>query len=99
MVDDLDPELQRLRAQNRLGIIDALIRAIDIGWPLLEAIESSVDRQEARQLLGDSPFGFTEIEVEHILDLPLSRRTQQGRSNLEEEATALRALLRGDAGL
>lgn len=83
----------RERARVRLQIVEAVMRALDMGWELQEAIASSADRLEARQRLTSTPFGFTEVEAEHVLDLQFSRRTKQARSSLEDEAVQLREQL------
>ena len=52
------------------------------------------------------PFGFTEIQATHILDMTLGRLTRLGRTELEEEMAKLRetiaeleAILADDAKL
>lgn len=92
-VGDEEAELERARAQHRLSIVEAIIRALDMGWELQEVIASSADRLEARQRLTSAPFDFTELEAEHVLDLQFSRRTKQARSFLEDEAAQLRQQL------
>jgi DNA gyrase subunit A len=88
-----DDDVELLRARVRLQIVEALMRALDLGWELHEAIASSADRGEARARLTASPFGFADIEAEHVLDLQFSRGTKQARSFLEEEAVQLREQL------
>jgi DNA gyrase subunit A len=92
-VEDEDPELVRHRAQHRLHVVEGLIRAIDLGRSLDDAIESSSDAQDARARLMAEPFGFDELQALHILDLTLSRRTKQARDQLAEEAAALETIL------
>src|SRR5262249_10832093 len=54
------------------------------------AIRASADRAAAREALMAEAFGFSEVQSEHILDMPLARLTRLGRSNLEEELAQLR---------
>src|ERR1700721_4736590 len=56
---------------------------------VIETIRSSDDRQAAQRALESEPFSFSEIQANHILDMTLARLTRLGRSNLEEERTAL----------
>ena len=43
-----------------------------------------------RLALAADPFGFSEIQANHILDMPLGRLTRLGRNELESESAALR---------
>jgi DNA gyrase subunit A len=74
-------------------VVEALLRAIDLGPALDEAIESSADKAEARLRLTSPPFGFTPMEAEHVLDRMLWQRTRAARDQLEVEAADLRAEL------
>jgi DNA gyrase/topoisomerase IV subunit A len=86
-------EHRRSIAEHRLSIVEALLRAIDLGWPVLETIENSPDRSEARRRLTDTPFSFDEVQAEHVLDMQHGRRTEEGRRSLSEEMSDLKRLL------
>lgn len=89
-VGDDEVELLRARARERLQIVEALMRALDMGGELQEVIASSADKGDARARLSASPFGFSDIEAEHVLDLQFARQTRQARRFLEDEAAQLR---------
>jgi DNA gyrase subunit A len=94
-VDGEDPAYIRQRAVDRLRILDGLLRAIDVGWPLVEAIEESGTKADAREVLTSPRFGFDEVQAEHVLDLQLSRRTKQGRAFIQSERDDLQSLIEG----
>jgi DNA gyrase subunit A len=81
----------RLRkARDRAHIVEGLIKALDLIDQIIAAIRASEDRGAARAALMAAPFEFSEVQAEHILDMPLSRLTRLGRANLEEEMAKLR---------
>jgi DNA gyrase subunit A len=81
----------RLRkARARAHIVEGLLKAIDMIDAIIAAIRASDDKAAARTVLIAAPFEFSEEQAEHILDMPLSRLTRLGRSNLEDELAQLR---------
>ncbi len=81
----------RLRkARARAHIVEGLLKAIDMIDAIIAAIRASDDKAAARTVLIAAPFEFSEEQAEHILDMPLSRLTRLGRSNLDEELAQLR---------
>ncbi len=78
------------KARERAHIVEGLLRAIDMLDAVIEAIRSSDDRSAAREALMATPFGFSEVQANHILDMTLGRLTRLGRSELEEEMGRLR---------
>jgi DNA gyrase/topoisomerase IV subunit A len=82
-------EHQGMVAANRLPIVDGLLRAIDMGWPLIEAIEVCADRSEAQRRLTEPPFSFDEVQAMHVLDLQLGQRTAERRRQLTDEKAEL----------
>jgi DNA gyrase subunit A len=86
-------EFRLKKAKDRLHIVEGLLKAIDMIDEIIAAIRSSQDKAEARAKLIAEPFTFSEIQAEHILDMPLSRLTRLGREQLEEEAGELRATI------
>ena len=76
-------QLERLRA--RLEIIDGLLLALE-RWPeVSNLVYECEDRSAARQALGEAPFLLSEVQAEHILDMPLGRRTVLGRRQLSDD--------------
>jgi DNA gyrase subunit A len=78
-------------AEKRLHIVEGLIKALELIDEIIAAIRASEDRAAAREALMATPFEFSDVQAEHILNMQLGRLTRLGRSDLEEEATELRA--------
>jgi DNA gyrase subunit A len=57
---------------------------------IIVLIRGSEDRPAAREGLMATPFQFTEIQANHILDMTLSRLTRLGRAEYEKEMAELR---------
>ncbi len=83
-------EFRLRKARERAHIVEGLLRAIDMIDAIIAAIRASADKPEARTALMAAPFSFSEEQAEHILDMPLSRLTRLGRSQLTEELDELR---------
>ncbi len=86
-------EFRLAKAKDRLHIVEGLLKAIGIIDDIIAAIKASADKPEARTKLVAKPFEFSEIQAEHILDMPLSRLTRLGREQLDDEASDLRATI------
>jgi DNA gyrase subunit A len=83
-------EYRLARAQARAHIVEGLLRALDMIDQIITTIRASEDRAAARNALMARPFEFSEIQANHILDMPLGRLTRLGRSDLEAEMAQLR---------
>ena len=83
-------EYRLRKAQERAHIVEGLIKALDLIDQIIATIRASDDKAAARVALMAAPFEFSEVQAEHILDMPLSRLTRLGRSQLEEELAKLR---------
>jgi DNA gyrase subunit A len=83
-------EFRLRKARAREHIVEGLLRALDLIDEIIATIRASEDRGAARAALMAEPFEFSEIQANHILDLPLGRLTRLGRSELQEELTELR---------
>ena len=92
-LDAREAEFQRFKAETRLEIVEELIRAHGLGWGLIAAVESAADRAEAGAVLMGSPFAFTAMAAEHVLDIPLGQRTEQGQAFLAAERDELMGFL------
>ena len=95
-------EIIRRRSEHRLRkaaarahIVEGLLRAIDMIDAIIAAIRASEDKGAAREALRADPFSFSEEQTEHILDMPLSRLTRLGRTNLDDELAELRLTITG----
>ena len=80
-------------ARDRLHILEGLLRALGVIDEIIATIRASQDTAAARESLMAEPFEFSEAQASHILEMALSRLTRLGRSQLETEATAKRALV------
>ena len=74
----------------RAHIVEGLIKALDLIDEIIAAIRASEDKAAARDALMSKPFEFSEIQANHILDMPLSRLTRLGRADLDAEMEKLR---------
>jgi len=74
----------------RAHIVEGLIKALDLIDEIIALIRASEDRPAAREGLMGEGFEFSEIQANHILDMPLGRLTRLGRSELEKEMAKLR---------
>ena len=74
----------------RAHIVEGLIKALDLIDEIIAAIRASEDKAAARDALMAKPFEFSEIQANHILDMPLSRLTRLGRADLDAEMEKLR---------
>jgi DNA gyrase subunit A len=83
-------EFRLRRARERAHIVEGLLRAIDQLDAVIAVIRGSEDRPAARESLVASPFNFSEVQANHILDMTLGRLTRLGRSELEGELAELR---------
>jgi DNA gyrase subunit A len=82
------------KAEARLHIVEGLLKALDMIDAIVKAIRASKDRAAARTALMGGRFGFSEIQANHILDMPLGRLTQLGREELANEKKELDARIR-----
>jgi len=78
------------KAKARAHILEGLLKALDLIDEIIAAIRASEDKSAARLALMAEPFEFSEIQANHILDMPLSRLTRLGRAEIEKEMAELR---------
>jgi DNA gyrase subunit A len=81
------------RALARAHIVEGLLKALEMLDLVIATIRASDDRAAARAALMAEPFTFSEIQANHILDMPLGRLTRLGRSELDEEMQVLRVTI------
>ncbi|MST32579.1 DNA gyrase subunit A [Acidimicrobiaceae bacterium USS-CC1] len=86
-------EYRLAKARRDLEINEGYLKALDLIDAIIALIRSSEDRSAARAGLMADPFGFTELQAEHILDMTLARLTRLGRAQIEARIEELRALV------
>ena len=77
------------KAQDRLHIVEGLLKAINFIDDIIERIRKSKDVAEARKYLIEE-FGLTEKQAQAVLDLRLQRLTSLEREKLIQEEKELR---------
>ena len=80
-------------ARRREHILEGLVRAVDMIDEIIATIRASENRGAAREALMSGQFEFSEIQANHILDMPLGRLTQLGQQELNDELAEKRALI------
>ncbi len=81
------------KAEERDHIVEGLLIALANLDAVIKIIRASSDADEARGKLMKR-FKLTEIQANHILDMPLRRLTRLEREKLEEEHTELQAAIK-----
>jgi DNA gyrase subunit A len=81
------------KAEERDHIVDGLLIALSNLDAVIKIIRGSADTEEARTKLMKR-FKLTEIQANHILDMPLRRLTRLEREKLEEEHKELQATIK-----
>jgi len=76
------------RANDRLHLVEGLLVAILDIDEVIQVIRGSDDAAQARERLR-SVFDLSEVQANHILDLPLRRLTRFSRLELEKEQSEL----------
>ena len=80
-------------ARSRLHIVEGLLRALDSIDEIIATIRASENTAAARASLTAEPYGFSDAQANHILEMALSRLTRLGRTQLEAEAAEKRTLI------
>ncbi|HET9671384.1 MAG TPA: DNA gyrase subunit A, partial [Actinomycetota bacterium] len=86
------------RAEERDHIVQGLLIALDHLDEVIRIIRGSQDAEQARTKLM-SKFKLSEIQANHILDMPLRRLTKLARAELEQEHRELLAKIKYLKGL
>jgi DNA gyrase subunit A len=73
------------KAQKREHILEGRLTALDIIDEIIALIRASDDRGDARDGLMASPFEFSEVQAEDILDMRLGQLTRLSRIDIETE--------------
>src|SRR3954452_15159939 len=86
-------EYRLRKARDRAHIVEGLLRALDMLDEVIALIRRSADVETARAGLMAAPFDFSEIQANHILDMPLRRLTGLERQKLIDEFAELTATI------
>ena len=78
-------EFRRTKAKDRAHILEGLLRALDTIDEIIAHIRASEDTAASRSGLMVAPFEFSEIQANHILDMPLRRLAQLEHQKLRDE--------------
>ena len=81
------------KAQDRAHILEGLVTAVDNIDEVVKLIRASADVETARAALVDR-FKLSEIQANHILDMPLRRLTALESDKLREEFAALQKTIK-----
>jgi len=81
------------RARDRAHIVEGLLRALDRIDAVIALIRGSESVDVARQALQAVPYEFSEIQANHILDMPLRRLAQLEHQKLRDEFTELQGTI------
>ncbi len=84
---------EKRRREERLHIVEGLLIALDNLDKVISIIRGSQDADEARTKLMRS-FKLSEIQANHILDMPLRRLTRLARTELDDEKSELVARIK-----
>jgi DNA gyrase subunit A len=87
-------EFRLRKARDRAHIVEGLTRALDMLDAVITLIRSAADVDTARTGLMVKPFEFSEIQANHILDMPLRRLTALERQKLIDELAELRETIK-----
>jgi len=77
-------------AQERLHILEGLLRALDLIDAIIATIRASDSTEAAHTALVSDPFSFSDPQARAILEMRLQRLVGMERQKLEVEAAALR---------
>jgi DNA gyrase subunit A len=82
-------EFRLRKTKERAHVIEGLVKALDMLDAVIALIRGADDVDTARAGLMAEPFSFTEIQANHILDMPLRRLTALERKKLHDELAEL----------
>ncbi|MGH3326452.1 MAG: DNA gyrase/topoisomerase IV subunit A [Streptomycetales bacterium] len=85
-------EYRKRKAEERAHIVEGLLIALDAIDEVVRVIRSSADTAEARERLV-AGFDLTEVQAQHILDMPLRRLTGLEVTRLRDELVVLRSTI------
>jgi len=89
-------EVEETKRRNRLHILEGLIRAIEDYHQVQAAVRGCRDAASASKALMDSPFRFSEIQAQHVLELRVTSLTEDRVKDLYTERARYDERLSGD---
>jgi ATP-dependent Clp protease ATP-binding subunit ClpA len=75
----------------RIHVLEGLLRGVELYGEIAEAAAHCTNRAEAIETLMRLPFGFSEAQADHVLDLTVASVTDERRRRLADELAALRS--------
>jgi DNA gyrase subunit A len=81
------------KARDRAHIVEGLLKALDVIDAIIALIRASESADAARTALVAEPFGFSETQAQHILDMQLRRLAQLEHQKLRDEHQTLQATI------
>ena len=85
-------QYRRKKAADRAHIVEGLLIALDAIDDVIHIIRTSKDSTEAREKLAQA-FELSEIQTQHIMDMPLRRLTSLEVGKLRDELAELEATI------
>ncbi|HJR26927.1 MAG TPA: DNA gyrase subunit A [Acidimicrobiales bacterium] len=82
-------EYRLKEARDDLHIQEGLLKAINVIDEVIATIRAAEDPADARAKLVAPPFEFSDVQAEHILEMPLRRLTRLARIDLEKKIEGL----------
>ncbi len=79
------------RAKRREHILDGRLKALNVIDEIIALIRASDDRADARAGLMATPFEFSEVQAEDILDMRLGQLTRLSKIDIETEIGEVKA--------
>jgi len=87
-------EYRLRRARDRAHIVEGLVKALDMIDAIIALIRGAADVEAARTGLMATPFEFSEIQANYILDMQLRRLTQLEGKKLRDELVELQETIK-----
>jgi DNA gyrase/topoisomerase IV subunit A len=92
---DIGPRSEESR-RLRVHVLQGLLRAIELYGEIVEAAAHCTNRAEAVEVLTRLPFGFSEAQAAHVMDLSVASVTDEHRRRLADELAELEAEAAGE---
>jgi DNA gyrase subunit A len=83
-------EYRLRKARDRAHILEGLLKALDMIDQIITLIRGSESADAARTALQAAPYGFSDVQATHILDMALRRLAALERQKIHDEYQELR---------
>ena len=84
-----DPGDAAERRQARIHVLEGMLLGMDKFAAVIAVVQDCPDRPSALRVLRAAPFGLSEVQASHVLDLSVASVTQENRQRLADELGAL----------